>query len=224
MKYLILICFCLSLGIKEGWTQDWKNINDQPPIVDSLYNTAVENEPQLKCLTEEFDKQKTQVKLTKKSWLENFSFGIQLFSRPTNFDGQDASVAFVPSLGVNFSVNLYGLMTTGSRVRQSENDLNQSAFKLQQREIELRQEIESKYIDYQMEVEKMKNKQQELENMNQHVDLMKTKYKNGEISMYDYMMMEKEQVEVENELLEIRANMLKIESELRAITNTQKQD
>ncbi|MEH0155783.1 TolC family protein [Limibacter armeniacum] len=219
MKLISAILFVYLLMVTaQIKAQDWKPFDGRTPVVDSLYDQALDNEIYLKMLDEERRKQVEEVTMQKKSWLENLTFGVQFYTRQNNVLGENGSIEFVPSIGANIGINLYGIVTTKNRIRKAERDLDKATLEKARWENQLRKDVELKYIDYMLALDQLKNKQKELDTAKQKRTLLKDRFEKGESPIEAYMMAEKEVDELENELLELKANVLKSEVEIYSLT------
>ncbi|MDX2128647.1 MAG: TolC family protein [Chloroherpetonaceae bacterium] len=185
--------------------------------VDSLVIAAYKNSYLLEGLREGITVAEEKTFQESMHWLSNLRFGVQFLNLPTNPDYNGGSI--IPTLGVNISLDLEGLVTLPSRIsgaeagkRVIENEL------LKQKRI-LRTWVESKYFDYLQSLELLKLQYAILESQEEQMKLVKARFEGGESKIEDYLLIQNAIAQTKQAIVRAEIEAKRIERELAIATN-----
>lgn len=218
MKYLLPL-FLISIGIgaraqvsttlyspEETQLEIYNvsNVLTSPEILDSLAIKALDNSNLIKAIDEEVHMYEEEVLQNKRSWLNSFRLGINMFSANTTLDaGRDESITtygVLPSVGLNLTVNPEVLVNRKSKVRASAHKQKYSEFIRENTKQTIKKDILNLYHDYLSMLETINVRRKGLNGRKQHVEFLESSFRNGEAT-YDQILIATNQVHLAEEAL-----------------------
>ncbi|GAA4840546.1 TolC family protein [Algivirga pacifica] len=219
INYYLILLSLVTLFTFNAQAQDWKTFVEKDTEVDSLLMKAIANEPGLQMLEEERKKSEHNVRMMKKSWLQGFNFGIQIYSRQTNFGSSESGFQpdYSPAVGVNVGVSPYTLITANNKTKMAEAEYVQVELQKEERIRQLRKEIEVLWVDYKSYVTVLRDKTASYESIKQNLYLTRERYKKGDASDIELGQAEELEEKARQELMQLQAIVLKYQAELNVL-------
>lgn len=182
MKYFIIVSIILFFNVAYSQSLLEKFNDDENALLNKLILLSLENNPQVKVYEGRVELAKENHSQAKTSWFNNLNLSYQYVPN-YNSNSDNGSL---PKFGLGVSVNLGNILSTPSRISQTEDEIKiaEADYKINQQY--LKAETIRRYSNYKRSIELLKIRDQAVNDSESSMMLVKHRFESGETTLEEY--------------------------------------
>ncbi len=180
IKSLFAICFLITTVIYSQSLIE-KYSGNEDLLIEKLVKLALENNSQIKANEGRVGVANENYSQAKLSWFNNVNISYQYV--PSYSTGPDNTA---PKFGLGLSINLGNILSTPSRIAQTENEIKIAEADLKNNKHFIRAETIRRYSNYRVSVELLKVRDQAVNDSESSMLLTKHRFEKGETNLDEY--------------------------------------
>lgn len=195
------------------------HILQEPHILDSLVDKAVENSPTLKAFTHDQALYQEEYLQKKRNWISSFRIGVNIFSVNTVATEEQSvtTTGVLPNLGVTLSIDPEKFVNRKSYMRQAHQKYLRSVQQQGAQRQTLKVYIMNQYYEYLELLEGTLMKKHILETRQQQYLTSEVSFKNGNIQYDQLMIIQNGMQLAEQDVMKSHIQSLKKRNEIEII-------
>lgn len=190
--YLGLVFAVIALPVFAQLTTNYNDIihpdidSSFIPYEERLIQIAYRNYPQNRIYEARYKQAESGVTIARLSWFNNLTLTSQYYSQLTPGKTQTDSLVFFPRLGVGFTINVGGILSTPAKIRQAKQEVKVAQANMDAQKLFIRAETLRRYHNYTQGEALLKVHSQGVEDARSTMILIRNKFELGEMTVEEY--------------------------------------